>query len=130
MADPLKQGDLMQLCMKLHFREMLQPTGVWQEDIEHNIKPSHEALVQALCQHLKLTQADDDVHRLAFSISGLGAMLHIGHDVITTIRPNLIASAEAVDLYAQRMLTYAMAMVEAEATRRKLACQPTQPRTT
>ncbi|TXT35313.1 MAG: TetR family transcriptional regulator, partial [Comamonadaceae bacterium] len=35
MAEPLKQGDLMQQCMKLHFREMLQPTGVWQEDIEH-----------------------------------------------------------------------------------------------
>jgi AcrR family transcriptional regulator len=118
MADPLKQGNLMQQCMKLHFREMLQPTGVWQEDIEHNIKPSHQALVQALCQHLQLAQADDDVHRLAFSISGLAAMLHIGHDVITAIRPDVIASPTAIDLYVERMLSYAMAMVDAEAQRR------------
>jgi AcrR family transcriptional regulator len=120
MTDPLKQGDLMQQCMKLHFREMLQPTGVWQEDIEHNIKPSHLALVQALCQHLQLTQADDDVHRLAFSISGLAAMLHIGHDVINAIRPQLIASPQAIDQYAERMLTDALAMVDAEALRRSV----------
>src|SRR5450830_406827 len=58
MVDPLKRGDLMQQCIKLHYQEMLHPTGVWQDDIEHNIKPSHLALVQALCQHLQLTQAD------------------------------------------------------------------------
>ena len=125
MAEPLKQGDLMQQCMKLHFREMLQPTGVWQEDIEHNIKPSHLALVQALCQHLKLAQADDEVHRLAFAISGLAAMLHIGHDVVTTIRPQLINSPAAIDRYVDRMLSYAMAMVEAEAQRRATHTQST-----
>ena len=100
--------------MKLHFREMLQPTGVWQDEIDHNIKPNHQALVHALCQHLQLAQADDDVHRLAFSISGLAVMLHVGHDVISAIRPKLIAGPAAIDLYVERMLGYAMAMVEAE----------------
>lgn len=123
LTDPLKQGDLMQLCVKLHFREMLQPTGIWQEDIEHNIKPSLQALMQALCQHLKLAQADDDVHRLAFSILSLATMLHIGHDVISNIRPALIASAPAIDLYVERLLTYAMAMVDAETQRRALATE-------
>ena len=114
----LKQSDLTKQCMKLHFREMLQPTGVWQDEIDHNIKPNHQALVHALCQHLQLAQADDDVHRLAFSISGLAVMLHVGHDVISAIRPKLIASPAAIDLYVERMLGYAMAMVEAEAERR------------
>ena len=91
--EPLKQGDLMQQCMKLHFREMLEPTGVWQEEIDCNIKPAHGALVAVLCRHLGLAKADDDIHRLAFSISGLGVMLHIGSDVITAIRPQLLASA-------------------------------------
>nr|WP_319565395.1 CerR family C-terminal domain-containing protein [uncultured Rhodoferax sp.] len=127
LTDPLKQGLMVQQCMKLHFRELLHPTGVWQEEIEQNIKPSHLALVQALCQHLKLAQADDDVHRLAFSISGLAAMLHIGHDVITTIRPQLIAAPTAIDLYVERMLTYAMAMVEAEAQRRTSATTASVP---
>lgn len=127
----LKQSDLTKQCMKLHFREMLQPTGVWQDEIDHNIKPNHQALVHALCQHLQLAQADDDVHRLAFSISGLAVMLHVGHDVISAIRPKLIAGPAAIDLYVERMLGYAMAMVEAEAERRATTrLLPKSPHTT
>lgn len=119
LAESLKDVALTKQCMKLHFREMLQPTGVWQAEIDNNIKPNHLALVQALCQHLKLKAADDDVHRLAFSIAGLGIMLHVGHDVVTAIRPQVIDGAAAVDQYVERILSYAMAMVEAEALRRK-----------
>ncbi len=127
----LKQSDLTKQYTKLHFREMLQPTGVWQDEIDLNIKPNHQALVQALCQHLQLAQPDDDVHRLAFSIAGLGVMLHVGHDVITAIRPGMIASPAAIDLYVERMLTYAMAMVGAEAERRATTSHlPDLPHTT
>jgi AcrR family transcriptional regulator len=124
LAASLKDVALTKQCMKLHFREMLQPTGVWQDEIDHNIKPNHMALVQALCQHLKLKAADDDVHRLAFSIAGLGIMLHVGHDVVTAIRPQVIDGAAAVDLYVERILSYAMAMVEAEAQRRSATDSP------
>lgn len=127
LAAPLKQGDLTKQCMKLHFREMLQPTGVWQDEIDQNIKPQHLALVQALCQHLNLAQADDDVHRLAFSIAGLGIMLHVGHDVISAIHPELIARPAAIDLYVERVLSYALAMVDAEAQRRGAAGSSTTP---
>ncbi|MBI2751836.1 MAG: CerR family C-terminal domain-containing protein [Burkholderiales bacterium] len=118
--DPLKQGDLMQHCMKLHFREMLEPTGIWQEEIDSNIKPAHAALVSVLCRHLGLAKADDDIHTLAFSISGLGVMLHIGCDVVTTIRPQLVASHAALDRYCDRLVAYAMALIDAEVQRRAL----------
>jgi AcrR family transcriptional regulator len=127
LAASLKDVALTKQCMKLHFREMLQPTGVWQDEIDHNIKPNHMALVQALCQHLKLKAADDDVHRLAFSIAGLGIMLHVGHDVVTAIRPQVIDGAAAVDLYVERILSYAMAMVEDEAQRRSATDSPNPP---
>jgi AcrR family transcriptional regulator len=126
--EPLKQGHLMQHCMKLHFREMLEPTGIWQEEIDSNIKPAHTALVSVLCRHLGLAKADDDVHTLAFSISGLGVMLHIGCDVVTTIRPQLVASPAALDRYRDRLVAYAMALTDAEAQRRALDAAP--PRTT
>ena len=89
-TEPLKQGHLIQACMKLHFREMLEPT-----------------------------EADDDIHRLAFSVAGLGMMLQIGSDVFAAIRPNLIASPEAIDQYADRLIDYALAMVAAETGRRQ-----------
>lgn len=116
--EPLKQGQLIQHCMKLHFREMLEPTGVWQEEIDCNITPAHGALVEVLCRHLALETPDDDIHRLAFSISGLGVMLHIGSDVVTAVRPQLLASHAALDHYCECLVTYAMDMVEGEARRR------------
>lgn len=116
--EPLKQGQLIQHCMKLHFREMLEPTGVWQEEIDCNITPAHGALVEVLCRHLELDTPDDDIHRLAFSISGLAVMLHIGSDVITAVRPQLLASHAALDRYADHLVTYALDMVEGEARRR------------
>lgn len=129
--EPLKQGELLQHCMKLHFREMLEPTGLWQEEVNGNIKPAHAALVALLCRQFGLPRADDDAHRLAFSITGLGVMLQIGHDVVADIRPKLIASHAALDLYCNRLVSYAIAMVEAEARRRAststaAAAAPTQ----
>jgi TetR/AcrR family transcriptional regulator, regulator of cefoperazone and chloramphenicol sensitivity len=117
-VEPLKQGHLMQQCMKLHFREMLEPTGVWQEEIDSNIKPAHMALVNALCRHLAVTEPDDDIHRLAFSMAGLGMMLHVAGDVFSAIRPQLVASHEALDQYGDRLVTYAMALAEEEGRRR------------
>jgi TetR/AcrR family transcriptional regulator, regulator of cefoperazone and chloramphenicol sensitivity len=120
-TEPLKQGQVVQSCMKLHFREMVEPTGVWQEEIDTNIKPIHMALVHVLCQHLGLQRADDDVHRLAFSLAGLGIMLHVGGDVFKAIRPGLVSAPKAIDVYAERLLEFAHAMVRAETLRRRKA---------
>ncbi len=125
---PLKQGDLIHQYLKLHFREMLEPTGIWQEEIENNIKPNHTALVALICRHLGLTEADDDVHRLCFSITGLGVMLQLGGDVFGAIRPQLVASPEALDEYGERLVGYALAMVQAEGQRRANSiATPTDP---
>lgn len=132
-VDPIKQGPLMQLCMKLHFREMLEPTGVWQEEIDTHIKPAHLALVAVLCRHLNLAEADDAVHRLGFAIAGLGIMLHVGSDVITAVRPQLLATHSALDTYTDQLSTYALALVDAEAKRRQgatTAAPRTQPQPT
>ncbi len=122
-VEPLKTGQQIRQCMKLHFREMVEPTGMWQAEIDDNIKPAHEALAQALSSHLGLKKPDDDIHHLALDIAGLGVMLHVGIDVIQAIRPALIGSTEALDRYHARMVDNAMALVEAEARRR--AAPPT-----
>ena len=127
-VEPLKSGEQARQCMKLHFREMVEPTGMWQVEIENNIKPAHALLTQALATHLGLPEADDDIHRLAFQISGLGIMLHVGMDVVQAIRPSLISSAEALDTYLDRLIDAAMALVDAEARRRQTQ-SPSDPST-
>ncbi|MDP3355267.1 MAG: CerR family C-terminal domain-containing protein [Polaromonas sp.] len=118
-VQPLKQGDLAQQFTRLHFREMLEPTGLWAGQIESSIKPAHAALVEVLCRHLGVTKADDDVQRLAFSITGLAMQMFVSHEVIDAVRPQLIATPKAIDLWTSRLVDFAEAMVAVERNRRE-----------
>ena len=116
--EPLKQGELTTLCMKLHMREMLEPTGLWAEEIDQGIRPMHEALVKVLCRHVGVAQADDEIQRLAVCVSALGVHLHVGRDVTDALAPSLNASPEALDRWLDTLVMYAEAMVAAEVKRR------------
>ena len=118
--EPLKQGELVQLCTKLHMREMVEPTGLWQQEINHGITPYHQALVKVLCRHLGITKEDDDVHRLAICIVAQAVFLYMGREVLQAVRPRLVSSPAALDVMGQRLVHYAQAMVQAEIKRRQL----------
>ena len=116
-VEPLKQGDRMQQAMRLYMREMLEPTEQWQAERELNAR-QHAGLVAALCRALGLQQADDDLHRLAIAITGLGIQLMVSRDLAETERPSLLASPEALDAWSARLVVFALAMVDAERRRR------------
>ncbi|MEQ1619886.1 MAG: CerR family C-terminal domain-containing protein [Methylococcales bacterium] len=119
--EPLKKGEEFSLVMKLHFREMIEPTGAWQEEIDAEIKPQHDALVSLLKQHLKLDTVDDDIQRLAFAIIGMAVHFYVGQDIVSVICPQLLNSPEAIDVLAERLAAYAMSMIEGEVKRRSQA---------
>jgi len=116
--EPLRQGEMARQCMKLHMREMLEPTGLWEEEICTSLRPMHDALVQVLCRHLGVTQPDDDIHRLAICLSGVGVYMHIGRDVTNVVAPALNDGPDAPDRWLDRLVMYGLAMVEAERQRR------------
>ncbi len=118
--EPLKKGELVQLCTKLHMREMVEPTGLWQEEIDHGITPYHKALVTVLCRHLGITKEDDDVHRLALCIVAQAVFLYMGREVLLAVRPYLVSSPAALDVMGQRLTQYALALVQAEQKRRQI----------
>ena len=122
--EPMKQSELVQQCMRLHFREMLEPTGLWKQELEQGIKPAHVALVGILVRHLELPAADDDVHRLAFAITALALQMYVGRDVVDAIAPQLVGSPPAIDHTARRLADFAQAMVQAEQQRRQLVTLP------
>lgn len=117
--EPMKQSELVQHCMRLHFREMLVPTGLWQQELEQGIKPAHLALVGILVRHLELPRVDDDVHRLAFAITALALQMYVGRDVVDAIAPQLVSLPTAIDATAHRLADFAQAMVAAERQRRQ-----------
>ena len=131
--EPLKMGDLSQQMTRLHFREMLEPTGLWAEQIDNSIKPSHAALLAVLARHLGIAllpegldanaAADDDLHRLAFSITGLAIQMFISRDVMDSVRPSLVGSHAAIDQWSERLVDHAEALVECERARRQAQLQ-------
>lgn len=115
--EPLKRGEEVRLVMKLHFREMIEPTGAWQQEIEAEIKPQHEVLVALLRQRLGAGWSEGDIHRLAFAIIGMAVHFYVGQDVVDLICPALLADAAAIDRLAEQIARFALAIIEAEAAR-------------
>lgn len=120
---PLRQGAQVELCMRLHFREMLDPTGLWQQELECEIKPAHAALVQLLCKELGLAGPDEDVHRLALAIPALALHYYVGRDVVQAVCPGLSDTAEALAQTTARLVDFARDMVDGERKRRRSAAQ-------
>ena len=120
--EPLKQGDVSRLCMKLHFREMLEPTGLWDADPSFGIREMHEGLLAVLCRHLGLDLAlaagDLDLQRLAICIAGLGVHLHVGHDFNNVLAPGINQGEANLDRWSERLVEFALALVQAEKCRR------------
>jgi AcrR family transcriptional regulator len=117
---PLRAGDAARHCMKLRFREMFEPTGLWDEEVARGIKPLHDAMVALLAQHLGLQQPDLELHRLVVSLAGLGVHVHVGRDITQLLAPALNDDANAIDNWVQGLSEYGLAMVQAEAARRGL----------
>lgn len=116
--EPLKHGEIVRQCMRLHLREMIEPTSQWPTEFERDIKGPHEALVRVLCRHLHLTQPDDDVHRLALAVSGLAMQLFVMQDIIDGLAPSLLDTPQHIDTWSDRLVGFAIAMVAAESERR------------
>lgn len=116
--EPLKHGEVFRLVMKLHFREMIEPTGAWEHEIDAEIKPQHTALVNMLTTYFKLTKPDLDIQRLAFAMMGMAINFYVAQDVVDVLCPKLLSNAKAIDTLSERLAGYARAMLDGESKRR------------
>ena len=121
--EPLKHDDLVTQSLRLHVRELLEPTHVWPELIERECRAPHLALLGVLGRHMGVTDVDDDMHRLAFSLAGLIMQLWTQRDPLQAIAPRL-AGANAVDAWVERLTGYGLSMVQGEMARRRAPRQP------
>ncbi len=112
--EPMRHGDLARQCLKLHVREMVEPTGLWDEEVQQVIRPMHDALVALLQRHLGLAAPEEDLQRLAICVSSLGVHQHVGCDVTEQLAPGLYRQPESFDRWSRLLVRSAVAMVEAE----------------
>lgn len=116
--EPLKHGEDTRRVIKLHYREMIEPTGIWQETIDSEIRPSHELMLRLLVQELGARRVDIDVQRLAFGIVGMAVHFFACQSTVDSIAPQVVSTSKAIDTLAVRLAMYAEAMINAEKSRR------------
>jgi AcrR family transcriptional regulator len=121
---PLADGESTRLCVKLHFREMLEPTGLWEDHFSHGIRPVHDALLQVLQRHLGVAEPDDELQGLVVCLAALGVHLYVGHDVTEQLAPSLIHHPQALPRWSERLVRLGRAMVESERSRRAAEPHP------
>lgn len=113
MLAPFGQDEQRQHCLRLHMREMLEPTGLWQQDMETRFLPMHQALRGLVQRHLGLPAADEGVQRLVLAIVGIPVYLMLAQvDLLQRINPNLLQSPVAQTV--QTCTRYALALIDSE----------------
>lgn len=122
---PLAMGDQVELCMRLHFREMLDPSGLWQQELENEVKPLHATLSRLLCEAVGALEPDDDVHRLALAISALPLQYYAHRELIQQMAPQLLGDAAGLQATTRRLIDCAHDLVAGEIRRRQVLASRT-----
>jgi len=107
--------------MKLHLREMLEPSAAFREVVEQTIAPAHRALLRVLARHCGLARADDDLHQLAFAIAALAHDYCMSREFMRLLAPGVLARPRAKEKILERLVGYAGALLAGEIERRRAA---------
>jgi AcrR family transcriptional regulator len=117
---PLAAGDAEgALHMRIHLREMLEPSSLLPEVFRRDVKPHHDALVALLARHCGATGADDDLHMLAFAMIAMVNDYAMSQDCMRLLAPGVLGRADAVAKVHERLTDYALALVAFETARRR-----------
>jgi AcrR family transcriptional regulator len=109
---------MLQLFMRLHAREEAEPSGVLDDAMVQAFRPNHEKLLALLCREFGLKKPDAEVDRLSFSLVGLATVYFHNRAAVNHFAPHLIKGKQAKETMAQRLVGYAVALIEAERARR------------
>lgn len=109
----VKKSEYSQYTLKLHLRELIEPTGVWTDTIENEIKPHHTALFNLIRTHVP-NIPEKRLNRLVFSLIGMVIFLHVGKDVINAIDPSLLSDEQELTEWRDQMISYAKAIITKE----------------
>ena len=119
---PVAEEDpMLQLFMRLHAREEAEPSGVLGDAVMQAFRPNHEKLQSLLCREFGLKKPDAEVDRLTFALIGMATFYFHNRSAVNNFAPKLIEGQKAREAMLERMVGYAIALVEAERKRRAAA---------
>ena len=113
-----QRGDHELQVARLHLRETLEPTPIFRDLVQREIRPLHEALAAMLARHCGLPAADADIHQLAFAMVAMANDYCISRAYMNLLAPEVLARPQAETLVLERLVDYCSAMLAHERQRR------------
>ncbi|RZL01393.1 MAG: DUF1956 domain-containing protein [Rubrivivax sp.] len=101
--------------MRLHLREMVEPSAAYKELIAQHIQPHHQRVVNLLARHIGDPAADDvALHQLAFALLAMVQDYSLSREFMNVLAPALLDGDEAVRKVLDRLVGYGVALVAHE----------------
>jgi len=104
--------------LRLHLREMVEPSPVYAATVAQHIVPHHQAMARMLARHIGLGEADDDVHRLVFALVAMAHDYCMSRQFMNLLAPGLLDRPDALTRALDRLVDWGLALVEHERMRR------------
>ncbi|OHC82146.1 MAG: hypothetical protein A2100_02260 [Sideroxydans sp. GWF2_59_14] len=116
-----EEDPMLKLFIRLHAREDAEPSGVLGDAMLQAMRPNHEKIQTLLCREFGLMKPDTEVDRLTFALFGLATIFFHNHSALDHFAPDLLKGQKAQADMAERLVGYAVALIEAERKRRTAA---------
>ena len=114
----IEEDPMLQLFMRLHAREDAEPSGLLDDALVQAFRPSHGKLQTMLCREFGLEQPDTELECMTFALISLTAFYFHSRAAIVNFASKLKDGQKAHETLTERMLGYAMALIESERKRR------------
>ena len=106
--------------MRVHLREMIDPSKVFKEVIEQIVVPAHNALTNVIARHCGLKQADADIHQLAFALVAMAHDYCMSREFMKMLAPDVLNRPQAKEMILDRLVGYSGALLDHEIGRRRI----------
>lgn len=105
-------------CMRLHLREMLEPSLDYTDVIAQHVLPQHQRLVMMLARHVGADEVDDALHQLAFALLAMVHDYGMSRGFMKVLAPALLSGPQAMERVLDRLVGFGLALVDHDRLRR------------
>jgi TetR/AcrR family transcriptional regulator, regulator of cefoperazone and chloramphenicol sensitivity len=124
LAALMEDERLARQMMKMHHREMIEPSGMLASFVKDFATPIHRVVLDRL--HLEIDprslaaqqRADASIQAIAFMMFGLAMDFYLQSDFVEAFAPELLRGQKAIDALVESLTRAACAIVASEKSRR------------
>ncbi|MBH9553203.1 TetR/AcrR family transcriptional regulator [Inhella gelatinilytica] len=113
--------------LRLHLRELLNPSPVYARTVVELIGPAQRALSQLLAQHMGRQPSDETVLQLGYGLVAMAQDYCLSRAFIAVLTPGYLEAPDVKERILQRLLDWAEVLVEHERRRALAHAAPFNP---